>query len=160
MSSSKVSQAIAPMLIVLIFCASSYWLSSVFEKRTVANILYSGVIELYCFYLLVAFDMPASKKRILCTILFISMAFLTAPYSVVTWLYVNTSVTAVNQLHHIMFKTYEPFSLAVATALIFISILPRKTTDVVSSKCGADWVINLIGRRFKVRFQNAKGGTQ
>lgn len=160
MNSSKVSQAISPMLIVLIFCISSYCLSLAFEKRTVASILYSGVVELYCFYLLVVFDMPASKKRILCTIIFISMAFLTAPYSIVTWFYVNTNFYVLDQVHHVIFKAYEPFSIAIATSLIFISILPRKATDAVSSKCGADWLVNLIGSRFKVCIQGSKGALQ
>ena len=160
MSAAKVGQAITPFVLVLLFCVLSYWLSSAFEKRTVSNILYSGVIELYCFYLVVEFDMPNSKKRMLCTIFFISMAFLTAPYSIVTWFYVNANISAVDQLHDVMYRTYEPFSIGIVTSLIFVSILPRTTADAVSSMCGADWIINLIGRRFKVRFQKIKGGAQ
>lgn len=88
------------------------------------------------------------------------MAFLTTPYSIVTWLYVNTNVDLIDYIHNIMHKTYEPFSLAVVTMLIIVSILPRQISDVISSNCGVDFIVNFISRRFKVCFESTKGGIQ
>ena len=157
MNSSKVVKGLSPLLIALVFVFSSYSIAIGYEDRTVYNLFTFGLIELYSFYLVLVFKMNAGKKKLMCTILAISMSVCTFPFTVVTYIYVNTDNYIVDAVHNFMYETHSPLSYAISIMLIMVSILPGKKADDLCSMGGINSLIGGINRYFKVCFFGVKG---
>ena len=147
MNSAKVKNSIGPFIVVVIFIMSSFGLSEIVKTRDWQSIMLITTVSLFAFYVIASSGFNLNKTRALCGILAIHIVLCLSPYILISWAYVNFSISHIDTLFNLIYSTFQSFSIAISTLLIAVSLSPTGLLDDIASRIRIDSYLHRFNMR-------------
>lgn len=148
MNSVKVKNKIGPVLIISIFIAISYFISSFFDVMRWRDIMTLGVIEVLCFYAITKSGFGLNRSRVLCTILALQIVFYSLPYLGSAWMFERFKFDAAYSVYDVLYDGYDAMSVVVSILLLTVSVWPERSLDEFSDFIRADFYLGRVNEYF------------
>ena len=160
MDSKKVKNRIGPVLVISVFIATSYFISSFFENMAWRDIMTLGIIEVLCFYAVKRSGFGLNRTRILCTILALQIVFYSFPYMGSAWIFERFRFDAAYSVYDVLYDAYDVMSVVVAILLLTISVWPERSLDEFSDFIRADFYLSRVNNYFGANIFSVKRDVQ
>lgn len=138
MNSKKVKNKIGPFLLVVVFLFASFGIGEIVQSGNWQSIMLLTTVSMFGLYAIANAGFDLNKTRALCAIIAMTLLFCMFPFVILAWATYNLNIPIIDTLYNILNSTYEPFSYAVSTMLILVSLTSPGVWDDVASRFRID----------------------
>ncbi len=160
MNHDKIRDRLLPLLLALASSLVSYALVDTFEIKTWSNLAMICLIDFTFLWLIMAAKINNDKKVMMCCVISIMITVFTMPFSIISYIYVNSDIVAIDFIHNIMFESFYPASVITSLLLIVISMLPEGIVHGISKRTGINCYLGFFCHRIKVNLYDSKKGSR